>query len=163
PPARSRAGRGRRAGEREPRTRDPARHLRLRPPRVGPARVRPRPGRPGPDGPGARPGHPGRDAALPCRHDRSRDRRHGGRPIPSRAGAGDQPRMAPDPTGPGAGGARLPIPVDATMSELLTFVHLGFHHITDPEALDHMLFLLALAAIYRGRDWRDSLWVVTAF
>src|SRR5207244_5471577 len=52
---------------------------------------------------------------------------------------------------------------DATMSELLTFVHLGFHHITDPEALDHMLFLFALAAIYRGRDWRDSLWVVTAF
>jgi hypothetical protein len=49
------------------------------------------------------------------------------------------------------------------MSELLAFVHLGFHHITDPEALDHMLFLLALAAIYRGRDWRDSLWVVTAF
>ena len=49
------------------------------------------------------------------------------------------------------------------MSELLAFIHLGFHHITDPEALDHMLFLLALAAIYRGRDWRDSLWVVTAF
>lgn len=49
------------------------------------------------------------------------------------------------------------------MSELLAFVRLGFHHITDPEALDHMLFLLALAAIYRGRDWRDSLWVVSAF
>lgn len=49
------------------------------------------------------------------------------------------------------------------MSELLTFVHLGFHHITDLEALDHILFLLALAAIYRGRDWRDSLWVITAF
>lgn len=49
------------------------------------------------------------------------------------------------------------------MSELLTFVHLGFHHITDPEALDHILFLLALAAIYRGREWRDSLWVITAF
>jgi hypothetical protein len=49
------------------------------------------------------------------------------------------------------------------MSELLAFVHLGFHHITDPEALDHILFLLALAAIYRGRDWRDSLWVVSAF
>jgi hypothetical protein len=49
------------------------------------------------------------------------------------------------------------------MSELLTFVRLGFHHITDPEALDHILFLLALAAIYRGRDWRDSLWVITAF
>jgi HupE/UreJ protein len=49
------------------------------------------------------------------------------------------------------------------MSELLAFIRLGFHHITDPEALDHMLFLLALAAIYRGRDWRESLWVISAF
>jgi hypothetical protein len=49
------------------------------------------------------------------------------------------------------------------VSELITFVHLGFRHIIDPAALDHILFLLALAAIYRGRDWRDSLWVITAF
>jgi len=49
------------------------------------------------------------------------------------------------------------------MSELVTFVHLGFRHITDLAALDHMLFLLALAAIYRGRDWRDMLWVISAF
>jgi hypothetical protein len=49
------------------------------------------------------------------------------------------------------------------MSELLTFAHLGFRHITDLDAMDHILFLLALAAIYRGRDWRDSLWVITAF
>ncbi|MEP6688250.1 MAG: HupE/UreJ family protein [Gemmatimonadales bacterium] len=49
------------------------------------------------------------------------------------------------------------------MSELLAFVQLGFHHITDLAALDHILFLFALAAIYRGRDWRDLLWVVSAF
>lgn len=49
------------------------------------------------------------------------------------------------------------------MSELLTFAQLGFRHITDLEAMDHILFLLALAAIYRLRDWRSSLWVVTAF
>jgi len=49
------------------------------------------------------------------------------------------------------------------MSELLTFVHLGFRHIVDPGAMDHLLFLIALAAIYRGRDWRDSLWVISAF
>jgi HupE / UreJ protein len=49
------------------------------------------------------------------------------------------------------------------MSELRTFLWLGFRHITDPEALDHILFLLALAAIYRGRDWRESLWVISAF
>ncbi|MFL5514059.1 MAG: HupE/UreJ family protein [Gemmatimonadales bacterium] len=49
------------------------------------------------------------------------------------------------------------------MSDFLSFVHLGFSHIVNPEALDHILFLLALAAIYQGRDWRDSLWVISAF
>ena len=49
------------------------------------------------------------------------------------------------------------------MSELMTFIHLGFRHITDVGAMDHILFLVALAAIYRGSDWRDSLWVVSAF
>ena len=49
------------------------------------------------------------------------------------------------------------------MSELLAFVRLGFGHITDPGALDHILFLLALAAIYHGREWRASVWVVSAF
>lgn len=49
------------------------------------------------------------------------------------------------------------------MSDLATFVTLGFRHITNLAALDHILFLLALAAIYRPRDWRDSLWVVSAF
>ena len=49
------------------------------------------------------------------------------------------------------------------MSDLLAFLQLGFRHIADPAALDHMLFLLALAAIYRGRDWRSAAWVVTAF
>jgi hypothetical protein len=46
---------------------------------------------------------------------------------------------------------------------MLAFCQLGFHHIADPAALDHVLFLLALAAIYRGRDWRSAAWVVTAF
>jgi hypothetical protein len=49
------------------------------------------------------------------------------------------------------------------VSELLTFVRLGFGHITDPNGADHILFLLALAAIYRAGDWRNVLWVVTAF
>jgi hypothetical protein len=48
-------------------------------------------------------------------------------------------------------------------SELLTFMQLGFRHITNLQAMDHILFLLALAAIYRPRDWRNVLWVVTAF
>ncbi len=49
------------------------------------------------------------------------------------------------------------------MSELLAFLGLGFRHIVNPEAVDHVLLLLALAAVYRLRDWREALWVVTAF
>jgi hypothetical protein len=49
------------------------------------------------------------------------------------------------------------------MSELLAYIHLGFHHVASPAALDHILFLLVLAAVYRPRDWRESLWVLTAF
>jgi hypothetical protein len=49
------------------------------------------------------------------------------------------------------------------MSELLAFVGIGFHHITDLTAMDHILFLVALAAVYRGREWREVLWVISAF
>jgi hypothetical protein len=49
------------------------------------------------------------------------------------------------------------------VSELTSYVILGFRHITDPSGADHILFLLVLAAIYRLRDWRGVLWVVTAF
>lgn len=49
------------------------------------------------------------------------------------------------------------------MSELIAFGTLGFQHIIDPRGADHIVFLLALAAIYRFRDWRECLWVVTAF
>ena len=49
------------------------------------------------------------------------------------------------------------------MSDLATYIELGFRHIVDLEGADHILFLLALAAIYRFRDWRECLWVATAF
>ena len=49
------------------------------------------------------------------------------------------------------------------MSDLLTYVQLGFRHIVDVEALDHILFLVALAAIYRWRDARGAIAVITAF
>src|SRR5205085_4766693 len=49
------------------------------------------------------------------------------------------------------------------MSDLATYIQLGFRHIVDVEAMDHILFLVALAAIYRLRDARDALWVITAF
>lgn len=49
------------------------------------------------------------------------------------------------------------------MSDFVAFAQLGFRHIVDAGALDHILFLLALAAIYRPADWRDALWVISAF
>lgn len=49
------------------------------------------------------------------------------------------------------------------MSDFLAFAQLGVRHIVDVSAMDHILFLTALAAIYRPRDWRDALWVVSAF
>ena len=49
------------------------------------------------------------------------------------------------------------------MSEPWAFLRIGFHHIVALDAADHIFFLLALAAIYRGRNWRSALWVITAF
>ena len=49
------------------------------------------------------------------------------------------------------------------MSDLTTYLSLGFHHIADLRAADHILFLLALAAVYRLEEWKDALWVITAF
>ena len=49
------------------------------------------------------------------------------------------------------------------MSEFFAFFQVGFHHIVAIDAADHILFLLVLAAIYRARDWRAALWVISAF
>ena len=48
-------------------------------------------------------------------------------------------------------------------SEFLTYMQLGFGHIVTAGALDHILFLIALAAIYRLQDWKAALLVVSAF
>ena len=49
------------------------------------------------------------------------------------------------------------------MSEFLTFADLGFHHIADPRAFDHLLFIITLCAVYRVSDWRKILVLITAF
>lgn len=45
----------------------------------------------------------------------------------------------------------------------LTYLQLGFEHITDLQGYDHMLFLLALCAAYVYSDWKPILVLVTAF
>ncbi len=49
------------------------------------------------------------------------------------------------------------------MSDFATYLQLGFQHITDLNGYDHILFVVALCAIYRLRDWRRVLLLVTAF
>lgn len=49
------------------------------------------------------------------------------------------------------------------MSDFATYLRLGFQHITDLNGYDHILFVVALCAMYRPRDWRQVLILVTAF
>ncbi len=49
------------------------------------------------------------------------------------------------------------------MTTLLAYWELGFRHIVDLGALDHLLFLLALAIPYRATDWRKLVVVASAF
>ena len=43
------------------------------------------------------------------------------------------------------------------------YLKLGFEHIADMAAYDHILFLVALCAVYRIEQWRKILILVTAF
>lgn len=49
------------------------------------------------------------------------------------------------------------------MNEFPLYLQLGFEHITDPNGYDHIIFIVALCAIYQLRDWRKVLLLVTAF
>lgn len=50
-----------------------------------------------------------------------------------------------------------------TMNDFLFYFKIGWTHIINPEALDHILFIAALAAIYTLKDWKQVLVLVTAF
>jgi hypothetical protein len=49
------------------------------------------------------------------------------------------------------------------MQNLGFYFDLGWHHIISWEALDHLLFVLALTAIYLIGNWKQVLVLVTAF
>jgi hypothetical protein len=49
------------------------------------------------------------------------------------------------------------------MGDFGFYIELGFKHISDFAGYDHMLFLVALCAMYRIQQWRSILVLVTAF
>lgn len=49
------------------------------------------------------------------------------------------------------------------MNDFVFYFKIGWEHIINKEALDHILFIAALAAIYMLKDWRQVLVLITAF
>lgn len=49
------------------------------------------------------------------------------------------------------------------MSEFTTFFQVGLHHVLSIDALDHIMFLLALTIVYSFKDWKKVLILVTIF
>ena len=58
---------------------------------------------------------------------------------------------------------RHPATFGVVQSLFITYFELGFRHILDPQAYDHLLFLVALALPYRWQQWRPVLLLATAF
>ncbi|MEQ8706771.1 MAG: HupE/UreJ family protein [Phaeodactylibacter sp.] len=52
---------------------------------------------------------------------------------------------------------------NAFAQEFGTYLELGFTHILDLQGYDHILFIVALCALYRWEEWRNVLVLVTAF
>lgn len=49
------------------------------------------------------------------------------------------------------------------MQDFVFYFKEGWHHILSIDALDHLLFIIALSAIYLVTDWKQVLVLVTAF
>ncbi len=49
------------------------------------------------------------------------------------------------------------------MNQIQFYLKLGFEHIADFAGYDHILFLVALCAVYQIKQWRKILILVTAF
>ncbi|MBK8712373.1 MAG: HupE/UreJ family protein [Niastella sp.] len=49
------------------------------------------------------------------------------------------------------------------MNDFTFYFNIGWHHIININALDHLLFILALASLYLLKYWKQALILVTAF
>lgn len=53
--------------------------------------------------------------------------------------------------------------ISTHMNDFGFYFNIGWHHIMTLEALDHILFVAALSAIYLLKDWKQVLILITAF
>lgn len=49
------------------------------------------------------------------------------------------------------------------MEDFILFFGTGWHHIISIDALDHILFIVALVSVYLVKNWRQILLLITAF
>jgi hypothetical protein len=49
------------------------------------------------------------------------------------------------------------------MNDIMNYLEMGWWHIFDIHAFDHLLFMASLVSAYRLRQWRPLLWLITAF
>jgi hypothetical protein len=49
------------------------------------------------------------------------------------------------------------------MSQFQTYLQLGFEHISDLKGYDHILFIIALCAVYKVEQWKNIVILITAF
>ncbi|QMU63215.1 MAG: HupE/UreJ family protein [Flavobacteriaceae bacterium] len=49
------------------------------------------------------------------------------------------------------------------MDDFTTYAKLGFYHVLDFTAYDHILFLIVLAVVYSFNEWKKVLWLITFF
>ncbi len=49
------------------------------------------------------------------------------------------------------------------MEAFIFYIKQGFFHVLDINALDHVLFFIALTILYRVKNWKKALWLITFF
>ena len=49
------------------------------------------------------------------------------------------------------------------MNDFVYYVKMGFEHVLDVTAYDHILFLIVLAVIFSFNQWKRALWLITFF
>ena len=49
------------------------------------------------------------------------------------------------------------------MDDFILYFKIGYNHVLDLTAYDHILFLIVLAVVYSAKQWKNVLWLVTLF
>ena len=49
------------------------------------------------------------------------------------------------------------------MDDFMLYIKMGLNHVLDFSAYDHILFLIVLAVVFKTKEWRKVLWLVTFF